>query len=468
MIKTDVLVIGAGLLGCFTARNLKRYDIDVTVLEKEGDVCRGISKANTGIIYAGYDNKPGSLKQKLCVRANEDFGRLCEELDVAFSRPGSLMIAYGPEADASIRRKYGNGIKGGVKGLKMLSGKEAEELEPALAGGISSALYSPSTGTVDPWELGIAAYENAEANGAKFVFGEHVRAVRRENGGFTAETDNGTYFSKVLINAAGLSSDAVREMTEKPFIRLYPASADYIVLDRTASQSVRHIIFHEGEDGKGLTLVPTADGSLLAGPTKREAAADELSSRDMRTAAGGLKQLAELCEKVAPGIDLSKQIRTFASLRPDPYYVSLNDGGVIRRDKSIKDIQILEEDGLFSLIGIKTPGLTIANELGRIIAERAAECACMTDPDTSFDPRRKGIVRARDLSPEERAELIKKDSGYGDVICACMDVTRAEIVQAIERGARGFESVKRRTGAGFGSCQGSRCRRRIMDIIEKR
>ena len=468
IINTDVLIIGAGLLGCFTARNLKRYDIDVIVLEKEDDVCRGISKANTGIIYAGYDNKPGTEKQKLCVQANEDFDRLCEELSVPFSRPGSLMVGYGPRADEVIRRKYRDGIKGGVKDLRLLSGAEAEELEPSLTKGISSALFSPSTGTVDPWELCIAAYENARDNGAQFVFGESVTGIRREGGSFTVETDNGTYSAKAVVNAAGLSSDSIREMTEEPLIRLYPAAADYIVLDRATGAFANHIIFHEGEDGKGLTIVPTVDGNLLIGPTRRDASAEETETKDMRTSGSGLSQLEELCRMVAPGIDLTQQIRTFGSLRPDPYYVSVESGGIIKKDDSIKELKILEEDGLFSLIGIKTPGLTFSNELGSLVAGKAAAYAGKTGQNSDFDPRRKGIIRARDLNEEERAALIDKDRNYGEVICACMDVTKAEVLEAIERGAHDFESVKRRTGAGFGRCQGSRCRRRITDKLEKR
>ena len=466
MIKTDVLIIGAGLLGCFTARNLTRYEIDVTVLEKESDVCRGISKANTGIIYSGYDHKPGSDKHKLCIQANEEFDRLCEELEVQFKRPGSLMVGYGPKADAVIARKFRDGMDGGVKGLKLLSGSEAEAMEPALAKGITSALYSSETGTVDPWELCIAAYENAKANGAGFVFNSKVKDVRREGGGFIINTDAETYIAAVLVNAAGLSSDIIREKTEKPLIRLFPSAADYIVLDRAAEKVVDHIILHEGEDGKGLTIVPTVDGNLLIGPTNREASEEEASERDMRTRTEGMDLLKELCGRIVPAIDLSRQIRSFGSLRPDPYYVSEQDGKFIKKEKSIKDIRITEEDGLFSLIGIKTPGLTFSNELGKLVAARAAEHAGKTQLNPDFDPHRKAIVRARDLSVEERAELIEHDSGYGEVVCSCMDVTKSEIQQAVRRGAADFEAVKRRTGAGFGRCQGSRCRKRIMDIIK--
>ena len=467
MISTDVLIIGAGLLGCFTARNLTRYDIDVIVLEKEDDVCRGISKANTGIIYSGYDHKPGSEKHKLCVQANEAFDRLCHELEVPFRRPGSLMISYGPKGDAVIARKYRDGIEGGVQGLSLLNGSEAEAMEPALAKGITSALYSSETGTVDPWELCIAAYENARENGAQFVFGCCVTGIKRKDGGFIAETQGDTFFAKTVVNAAGLSSDVIREMSEKPLIRLFPTAADYIVLDRSAGSIVDHVIFHEGEDGKGLTLVPTVDGNLLIGPTNREASEGETKACDMRTDCSGLELLKTLCEEIVPDADLSKQIRTFGSLRPNPYFVSLCDGDVIKREDNIKDIRITEENGLFSLIGIKTPGLTFSNELGKAVAGMAAAYAGKTEPNTDFDPHRKAIIRVRDLSEEERADLICSDSAYGEVVCPCMDVTKAEILQAVKRGAHDFESVKRRTGAGFGKCQGSRCRRRIMDIIAK-
>ncbi len=467
MIKTDVLIAGAGLSGCFTARNLAEYRIDVVVLEKEADVCRGISRANTGIIYSGYNNSPGSLKQRLCVRANENFDRLCSELEVPFRRTGSLMTGYGPRADAVIARKYSDGIKSGLRGLRLIGGREAESMEPALARGITSALYSSETGTLDPWELCIAAYENARDNGIEFRFREGVVSARRENGGFSVETDKETYFAKVFVNAAGLLSDSVRELVEKPEVRIFPSAADYMVFDRAAGRAVNHIVLHEGEDGKGLTLVPAIDGSLLAGPTNRQPSEDERAARDMRTDPEGLGKLKELIERVIPSLDLSLQIRTFGTLRPDPYYVEAMDGKILRKAKSIKDILIMEEDGLFSLIGIKTPGLTISNEIGRIVAKKAAEYAGRTTINIHFNPCRRAIIRARDLSQEERAGLVYSDPDYGEVVCQCMDVTRSEVLQAVQRGAFDFESVKRRVGAGFGSCQGSRCRRRVMKILNK-
>ena len=481
MRETDVIIIGAGLLGCFTARNLTRYDMDVTVLERENEVCRGVSRANTGIIYSGYDTKPGSLKSKLCVKANREFESLCDDLGVPFSRTGSLMVGYGPVADEVIRKKYEQGIENDVPGLRLLSGVEAEEMEPALAKGITSALYSETTGTVDPWDLCIAGYENAKNNGAEFVFGAEVTDIQRVSTGFIVSTPNETWHAKAVVNAAGLCADKVREMGEDPLIRVFPKAADYMILDKPPVQNgaggractdysdrVSHIVFHETEDGKGLTIVPTVDGNLLLGPTRRKLSEGKAADHSFGTEADGLGELEKLCEEVVPGFDLSTRIRTFGALRPRPYYVDLKDGKYVKNDKKINDVCILEEDGLISLMGIRTPGMTIADELGRVIAGRAAEIAGKTDANEGFDPKREPIVRARDLSPEERSELICEDPEYGEVVCFCMDVTKAEIRQAIERGANDIEAVKRRTGAGFGKCQGSRCYKRIIDMLAKK
>ncbi|MBR2256409.1 MAG: NAD(P)/FAD-dependent oxidoreductase [Blautia sp.] len=468
MERVDVLVIGAGLLGCFTARNLTRYEMDILVLEKENDVSRGISKANTGIIYTGYDNKPGSLKSKLCIQSNEAFDALARQLAVPFSRPGSLMIGYGPRADQVIRRKYTDGIRAGIKGLRLLNGCEAKELEPRLADGISSALFSRSTGTVNPWELCIAAYENARDNGAGFQFGSEVHSIKRDHGAFLVETDSGLYSARAVVNAAGLSSDRVREFIQKPLLRLYPTAADYMVLDTSESGKIRHIIFHEGENGKGLTLVPTVDGNILVGPTNHEPKYGVISDTGFRVSTDGLMELRSLCRMVAPSILTEKQIRAFGSLRPNVYRVHEEEGRIIREDTRIRDFSLLEEDGFFSLIGIKTPGLTFSNELGRLAADKAAAFTGRTKLRKSYSPYRVGIARTRDLSAGERAALIRKDPCRGEVVCGCMDVTLSEILQAIEQGAHDFEGIRRRTGAGMGRCQGSRCRKKIWDCLYER
>ena len=459
---TDVAVVGGGLLGCFTARALAAYALRVTVLEGREDVCTGISRANTGIVYTGYDAKPGTLKTRLCVRANREFDRLCRELDVPFSRCGSLMVAFGPRAEGVLRQKLAQGQLNGVPGLELLGPEAVYEREPNLAPGVRLGLYAPGTGTVNPWELGIAAFENARANGVDFRFSQKVLDMERTAGGYRLETERGSYKARAVVNCAGLRADAVRELTKPPAVRIFPTAGDYLVLDDTVAGLVRHIIFHEPEEkGKGLTLTPTVDGNLLAGPTQRprDTAPDWATSRE------GLDTLFRLCAQVVPALPMGEVIRSFAALRPNPYEVRQRDGVWVPENRSISGFTVLEEDGLVSLLGIKTPGLTCAGLLGKHAAELAARYLGNPGGNPNFDPRRRGIRRPHALSAGERAALVREDPDYGEVVCQCRDVTKGEVLEAIRRGAATVDGVKRRTGAGMGCCQGSRCAHRVLKLL---
>ncbi len=382
MENRDIVIIGAGLLGCFAARALSAWEAGVTVLEAREDVCTGISRANTGIVYAGYDTKPGTLKTRLCVRGSRSMEALCRELDVPFSRCGSLMIACGENAERMLRKKLADGMENGIDGLRLLNGAEVRSMEPNLTARITAGLYAPGTGTLDPWALGIAAYENASANGAEFRFGEAVRAIRRDGGGFVLETDGQTYRARAVLNCAGLAADRVRELCEAPLVRLFPSAADYLVLDDVARGFVRHVIFHEPEEkGKGLTLVPTADGNLLVGPTERDR-----EGAPGATGGTGLARLRALCAEIVPELDLGLTIRSFGADRPNPYYVREENGVWQPEARSVNSFLFLSERGLVSLIGIKTPGLTCAKELGDLAAETLLEWLGGAAPNERFDP----------------------------------------------------------------------------------
>ncbi len=464
MICTDAAVIGAGVLGCFAARALTQLDISVTVIEAREDVCTGITRANTGIIYTGYDNHPGSVKAGMCVRANAGFGRLCRELDVRFRRCGSVMAAFGPNGMAVLERKLRQGLENGVPGLRIVGPEELFSLEPHLSRAAVGGLYAPGTGTADPWELGIAAFENAAANGAVFRLKERLLRMERVNGGILLETDRETYRARTVVNCAGLQADAVREMLCVPAVRIFPTGADYIVLDDTLPGFLRHVIFHEPEEkGKGLTLVPTVDGNILVGPTERSRSL----APDGAVAAEGLRELERLCAEVMPELPLSERIRGFSALRPNPRTVREQKGVWVPEDRSLNDFTIYNEDGLISLLGIKTPGLTCAAELGQLCAALAGEALGSPERSRSFDPVRRGPPRPRDMAEERRAELVRQDPDHGEIVCQCRDVTLGEIRDAVRRGAVTLDGVKRRTGAGMGRCQGGRCMSRILEELSQ-
>ncbi len=419
MKKYDVIIIGAGVLGCFLARSLRRFDLSVLVLEKADDVCTGISRGGSGIIYAGYDMKPGTRKARMTTDACIRFPELCRTLGVKYRNPGSLIVSFGENADRSLRDKLERGMENGVPGLRLLDRAETLAMEPLLSENVSSALYAPGTCTVDPWELGIAAYENALTNGARFEFEREVKSIFRTPDGFAVTAAGDEYACRILVNCAGAAAGEVHELVSEPSVRIRKGAADYIVLEDDISPSVSHVLFHETEDGsKGLTLIPTAHGNMMIGQTEREA--DEPGDP---TDSDGLSRLTGLCRQVVPELPADKIMRTFAITRPNPYTVKWSDNEWIPAGKSHFDFSILEEDGFFSLIGVKTPGLTCSNELAEDLTDRILAFLGDVTANPAYDPVRKRPIVVSELSAEERDEVIKRDPAYGRIVCTCRDIS---------------------------------------------
>ena len=462
MKQTDVVIIGAGLIGCFAARALSAWALQVAVLEKREDVCTGISRANTGVIYAGYDTKPHTLKTELCVRANLRFDELCEELCVPFRRCGSIMVSMGPRGNAILQQKYAQGLENGVPGLQLLGRRAVLEKEPELNGNVCSGLYAPGTGTVHPWDLCIAAYENARQNGVEFHFNEEVTHMERVGGEFQVETASGCYRTRAVLNCAGLDADRIREFTETPVIRLIPTAGDYLVLDDAADGFLRHVIFYEPEEkDKGMTFVPTVSGNVLIGATERpwNGTADYATNRE------DLEKLYSVSRQIFPRMPLDQVIRNFGALRPNPYYVKRIGGRYVPESKSVSTFLLLEEQGLYSMIGIKTPGLTCAAELGSSAAQKIAAYLHCTEMNASYSPYRKKPPAVRDVPIEAWQARVREDPAYGQVICRCKCVTKGAILEAIRNGATTLDGVKKRTGAGMGRCQGSRCMQAVLELL---
>ena len=453
MERFDAAVIGGGLLGCFAARELSRRKLDVILLEAREDVCTGISRANTAVVYPGCDHKPGTLKAEMTVRANASFDRLCRDLDVPFSRCGSLMLSFGPGADAVLRKKLQNGEANGVPGLRLLDAECAYTMEPGLAPGLRHALFSPTAGTVNPWQLGIAACENAVHNGAQLLLNTKVIAIHHDQDGYLIEMDRGSICTRAVINCAGLAAHRVQELLFPPSVRIVPTAGDYLVLDKNSVGKPTHILEYEPEEkAKGLTVVPTVEGSLLLGPSERD------NTLDYATTADGLLWVREQAARLLPGLDLDGTIRSFAAVRPNPEQA---DG------RSIHSFCIEHPaERFWSLIGIKTPGLTCARELGQYAAAALAR-ELRAEENTVFDPIRRAIPKAHALPFDKRQKLAAEQPDYGKIVCCCEDVTRGEILEAIRRGACTVDGVKRRVGTGMGRCQGARCEQKIAALISE-
>lgn len=449
----DVIIIGGGVAGAASARELSRYKVNACVLEKEDDVCCGTSKANSAIVHAGYDAANGSLMAKLNVRGNEMMEQLSKDLDFPFKRNGSLVICRAEEDMPNLQALYERGVKNGVKDLKIISKEELKEMEPNIADDAVAALYAPTGGIVCPFNLNIALAENANVNGVEFKFNTEVTDIKKVDDHFEIQTNKGVYETKYVVNAAGVYADKFHNMVSEKKIHITPRRGDYCLLDKTAGGHVSKTIFAlPGKFGKGILVTPTVHGNLLLGPT----AIDIEDKEGMNTTAAGLNEVITKAGENVKNIPMRQVITSFAGLRA-------------HEDNHEFIIEELEEcKGFVDCAGIESPGLTSAPAIGEMVANILKDSMGLEEKE-DFIATRKGVLNPEDLSLEERKQLIKEKPAYGNIICRCEMITEGEIIDAIKRplGARTLDAVKRRTRAGMGRCQSGFCSPRTMEILAR-
>lgn len=453
----DVCVIGGGILGCMMTRELAKYQLHTLLLEQEEDVCMGITKANSAVIYAGYDHKCNTQKSGMCVRGNSRLEELCEELDVSFERKGSIMLGFGPKSEAVLQKKLEQGKRNQVPGIELLDQEEICALEPFVNPAVTRGLYAQTTATVNPWELGIAAFENALENGLEVSFRKKVIDIRKSkthSASYEIEMEDvvsGTIESIQtygILNCAGVYADEIRNMLLAPRYIIKPTKASFLVFSKYLRQQINHILFYEPEeDRKGITLVPTTDGSLLAGGTLETA----FSKNDAMTEKEGLEALFSEVKFLIPQIDTSELIHNFAGVRPNPWEADESErsipGFVIDTDPACP--------GMVSMIGIKTPGLTCSQELAEHVVQLLVERLPLI-------PKRRADFRG-----ERKSSYRGKGAKTGKVLCHCNQVTEGEIRMVVQMGVTTWEGIKHRCFTGMGRCQGSRCRSKVMKIVEE-
>lgn len=449
----DVIIIGGGVSGAASARELSRYKVRACVLEKEEDVCCGTSKANSAIAHAGYDAEPGSLMAKLNVRGNEMMEQLSKDLDFPFQRIGSLVICLSEEEMPGLQKLYDKGIANGVKGLKILNREEVLEMEPNITDNVYAALYAPTAGIVCPFNLNIALAENAYTNGIEFRFNTEVQNIRKIDGGYELCTNQGTFRTKYVVNAVGVYADKFHNMVSEKKIHITPRRGDYCLLDKSAGTHVSRTIFSlPTKYGKGVLVTPTVHGNLLVGPT----AIDIENKEGTNTTREGLDEVITKAGQNVKNLPMRQVITSFAGLRAH------EDGTefIIGEPEDAR--------GFIDCAGIESPGLTSCPAIGEMVAGILQEKLGLEKKD-NFIATRKGILDPDTLTREERAELIQREPAYGNIICRCEMITEGEILDAIRRplGARSLDGVKRRTRAGMGRCQSGFCSPRTMEILAR-
>ena len=449
----DVVIIGCGVVGASAAYELARYKLRVAVLEAAADIAAGTTKANSAIIHAGYDPEPGTLMARLNVEGNRLTGEICEKLQVPFKRVGSLVVAFSPEQLPTLRTLYDRGCKNGVPGLRLLSGEEARAMEPGLSEEVCGALFAPSAGIIDPWGFAIAMAETAVRGGVELRRDCPVTGIEDTGAGFVLHTPAGDVAARFVLNAAGVDADRVHEMLEPNDWQTLPSRGEYYLLDKSEHDRVSRVIFQcPGPEGKGVLVAPTIHGNLICGPNA-EAVEDRL---DLGNTAAGMAEVRAKASRSVPGVEWRQNIRNFAGLRAN----------TTRSDFIIEESKA--HPGFIDLAGIKSPGLSSAPAIAKMAAEMLAAGGLALEPDPDFVDKREHIV-FKNLSAEEKNELIRKDPRYGRVVCRCETITEGEIVAALHSPIppRSINGVKRRCNAGMGRCQGGFCGPRVQEIIAR-
>lgn len=459
----DVAVIGGGVVGSAVLRELARYKLKLVLIEKESDLCEGVTKANSGVIHAGFNVAPGTLKAKTNVEGLGLIYGLAGELGVPHRKTGKLVLALDDSGRPALEALKAQGDRNGAPGLAIVGAAEIRSLEPLARG--RWALYSPWTGIISPYEFAIALTESALRNGAAVFLDTPVTGVevRGEDGGFVLTTPRGPVAARWAVNAAGLFADDVAALAGSAVFRVAPCRGEYLVTDKDDAAPLRMPLYPvpppEDAGGLGIHVTPTLEGNLLLGPSS-ESVREKDDIASTRAVAEALRAEAG---RLMPGLERWPIIRAYAGLRPkllDPD--SRRTGGDF----------VVEESALrprwIDLAGIESPGLTAAPAIAARVAEIIGAKEGL-EPKRDFDGGRAQPPRFAPLGDAERRRLVAADAGWGDVVCRCEHVTRAEVRTALRNpfGARTLDAVKRRTRCGMGRCQGGFCGPRIVGLMEE-
>ena len=450
----DAVVIGGGVIGSAIIRYLSLYNMKTLLVEKEEDISSGTTKANSGIVHAGYDPEPGTLKAKLNVKGAKMIKEESGKLHFDYKVNGAMVVSFSPNDDYKIDELFERGIKNGVEDMEIISGDEARKLEPNLSENITKCLYLKSSAIVCPFSLTQALSENAYENGAEFKFNTKVETIERIEDGYRIKTDNGLIItSNAVINAAGVYGDTINNMVSEKKLHITPRRGSYMLFDNETQGMFNSTIFQlPSSKGKGVLVTPTVHGNLMIGPNS----VDIPDKDDTSTTAFDLDYISKEALRTSPSIPFRKVITSFSGLRAH------EDSG----DFIVGEAE--DAPGFFNATGIESPGLSSSLSIGEMVARMVANRLGIEKKENPV-LERKAAPRPREMSIDERNELIKSNPSYGRIVCRCEEISEGEIIDAITRplGARSLDGVKRRVRAGMGRCQGGFCSPKVMELIEK-
>ena len=449
----DVIIIGAGVTGCCIARTLSKYDLSICVLEKEAEIASGTTKANSGVVHAGYAAQREYIKRHLCIKGNKLYSQAAEELNFPFKRIGSFVVALEDGQIKGLEEERKKGTEDGIPGLELiLDKKRIHEMEPNLTEDVVGVLHASTAGLVSPYELTFALADNAATNGVKFFRNQEVVKIKHQDYVFTVRTYQGEFQTRNLINAAGLYASRISRMLGLDYFRLMPRKGEYILFDRNAIQLNKILFPTPTKISKGILVCPTLHGNTFAGPNAQNLNDPE----DISTTIAGLKEILEGGKKLVPNLPLRSSIRNFAGLRavPDTYDFIIDNTDIY---------------GFINVAGILSPGLTATFAIADKVVEFLELLGVGLTVREDYNPKRAKPERFKDFNKKELDKKIQEDPRWGRIICRCETIPEKEIVDAIHApvGSTTVDGIKFRCRPGMGRCQGGFCRPRVIEILSR-
>ena len=485
----DVLIIGGGITGCAAARQLSRYKLNILVCEKGADVASGASKANGGVVHVGINFSASSQKQHYNLIGNQMYEELSKKLDVPFERRGQVMLCCKKWERIVVWFLARLGEKKGIHGTRYMKRKELLEHEPNIPEFIDGGMFMPIGGITSPYEMTIAMAENAATNGVSFsletqVRGMEVEAAEDGKGHIVSVTTNrGKMYPKVVINAAGVHADEIADMAGDRTFTIHPRRGTDIITDKKvgymvntsmakapfavapyekekfkgkAFATVRLLInaFNGSNHTKGVGVIHSVHGNMLIGPN----AVETPDREDTATYRDEVDAIIRMQQHLAPGLEFRDIIAYFTGVRAPTY----EEDFVVRKG--------IFTDNILEAAGIQSPGVTAAPAIAVDLAEWTVEELRKKMPveyRENFSDERKAPPRLRQMREEERHRLIRENPDYGVIVCRCEEISRGEIIDALNSPlpVPTVDGIKRRLRPGMGRCQGGFCMPLVMDII---
>jgi glycerol-3-phosphate dehydrogenase len=446
----DVAVIGCGVSGVNIARRLSAYKIKTAVLEKAADVSFGVSKANSGIVHAGFHHNKKYLKARLEIQGNLMFDQLRRELDFPFRRCGIVVAALHDDEMKAVEHLYRQGVENGVIGIELCSRERILELEPKVSQDTAGGLYAPGGGIVEPYRFVFALAESALKNGVHLYTDFQVESGRRENNRWTIRSVDGRIVkARYAVNAAGLYADDVSRSFGAEDFTIQARKGEYFLMDKMTKARPERVVFPVPTAvSKGMLVVPTVEGTVLVGPT----ADTHPRKDDFSTTGEKLEEILDAGKTMVPSLSRNDVISSFAGIRPcldEDFYIDISK----------------KVPAFVQVAGIQSPGLTASPAIGEYVKNLLKDSGLELVEKPGWDPFIETRRRSREISPYELDSLVARDPAWGNMVCRCENVSEAEIVEAVRLGHHTLDGVKYFTRAQMGRCQGGFCTYKIIKII---